>query len=126
MGIMGLEGLREQENGAAVAGALGTGEQLQNPQTAAPGGQDREEDGAGKGKAERTWKGHKGICGREESSRKGSGGRGMSGAEPEQGEGSQSVDPCGMGAGGENTGEASAKGWGTLKGRQGSLQGGEG
>lgn len=58
-------------------------------------------------------------------------GRAQEGGEyPEQNQGrgkiSQSMDPCGMGAGGEDRGEdrgeASAKGWGTLKGRQGGIK----
>lgn len=49
MGIMGLEELRDQENGATVAEVMGTGEELQSPETAAHGRQKREDEGAGTG-----------------------------------------------------------------------------
>lgn len=49
VGIMGLEELRDQENGATVAEVMGTGEELQSPETAAHGRQKREDEGAGTG-----------------------------------------------------------------------------
>lgn len=107
VGIMGLEELREQENGAAVAGALGT-EELQSPGTKETEQRRRNRAGMGQGKQQGHGRDTKVFLGEREAQ-----------GEPEHNQGrgkvSQSVDPRGMGAAGENRGEATPEGWGTLR-----------